>query len=141
MVEMTAGRVSTMSESWLAFRHGPMSFIDPKTVIVCFLSSDPLLRAYESDLLAEISRKQLGLAKIVVGDAVPAEFVRANDVVIELPGYSSFGDDQGSLLELVVGQLLALHCSLRNGLKPDSPSENGAIHRVVEQFVLYDKRS
>ena len=48
MLEMTAGRVSTMCESYLGVRHGPMSYIHKDTLVVCFLSSDPMLRAYES---------------------------------------------------------------------------------------------
>ena len=66
MLEMTAGRVATLPESYLGLRHGPMSYIDKDTLIVCFLSSSPTLRAYEGDLIRELDQKQLGLRKIVV---------------------------------------------------------------------------
>ena len=56
MLEMTAGRVITLSETYLGLRHGPMSSVHPDTFIVCFLSSDPQIRGYESDLIRELNR-------------------------------------------------------------------------------------
>jgi tagatose-6-phosphate ketose/aldose isomerase len=91
MLEMTAGRVSTMSETYLGLRHGPMSYIDRETLVVCFLSSEPLLRAYEADLIAELNRKRLGFAKVIIEE----------------------------------------------GIRPDSPSTEGIIHRVVERFTIH----
>ena len=45
MLEMNAGEVWTLAESFLGLRHGPMSAIGPDTLVVAFLSSDPLVRA------------------------------------------------------------------------------------------------
>jgi tagatose-6-phosphate ketose/aldose isomerase len=137
MLEMTAGRVSTMCESYLGFRHGPMSYAHSDTLIVCFLSSDPTLRAYELDLLAEIDHKELGLAKLIVGENIPAGAVRKNDIVIECPGLAEIGDDNAPVIDTVVGQLLAFFRSLEEGLRPDSPSEDGIINRVVQSFTLH----
>ena len=61
MLEMTAGRVSTLCETYLGFRHGPMSYVDRDSLIVCFLSSEPKVRVYETDLLRKLDRKKLGL--------------------------------------------------------------------------------
>lgn len=38
---------------------------------------------------------------------------------------------------LPVAQLLGLLCSLRLGLKPDNPSPNGTISRVVSHVNIY----
>jgi tagatose-6-phosphate ketose/aldose isomerase len=139
MLEMTAGRVNTMSETWLGLRHGPMSYIDPKTLVVCFFSSDPLLRAYESDLLEELNRKQLGLARVIVGEDIPSALVRTQDLVIETPGIFQIGDENAAVLDVVVGQLLAFNRCLRERLQPDSPSEDGVVNRVVESFTVHDQ--
>ena len=64
MLEMTAGRVIAMSETYLGLRHGPMSLVHPDTLVVCFLSSDAQIRGYESDLIRELSRKQLGSGQV-----------------------------------------------------------------------------
>jgi len=91
MLEMTAGSVATLCDSYLGFRHGPMSFAHSDTLIVCFLSSDPILRAYECDLLREIDDKDLGLMKVIVGSFVPPEVARKNDVIIECSGLRDIG--------------------------------------------------
>src|SRR5206468_9056779 len=67
LLEMTAGKVATMAETYLGLRHGPMCFINERTLLVCFLSSDPLIRAYECDLITELDAKRLGARKLVVG--------------------------------------------------------------------------
>jgi len=58
MLEMTAGRVSVLAETYLGLRHGPMSYVDAETLVVCFLSSDLTVRAYEYDLIREFPNRQ-----------------------------------------------------------------------------------
>jgi tagatose-6-phosphate ketose/aldose isomerase len=137
MLEMTAGQVSAMSETYLGLRHGPMSFVHGDTLIVCFLSSDPTARAYECDLMRELDQKNLGLLKLVVGDDVPAEVVREHDVVVDCPGLAEVGDDSAPVIDVVVGQMLGFFRCIREGLQPDSPSESGVINRVVQSFTLH----
>src|SRR5256886_17698336 len=38
MLEMTSGRVTTLCETYLGFRHGPMSYAQDDTLMVCNLS-------------------------------------------------------------------------------------------------------
>jgi tagatose-6-phosphate ketose/aldose isomerase len=140
MLEMTAGRVTTLCETYLGLRHGPMSYVHKDTLVVCFLSSDPTIRAYESDLLRELDQKELGLLKLIVGEDVPQELVRANDVVIECPGLRELGDQNAPIIDVVVGQLLGFFRCLGEGLRPDSPSEDGVIKRVVQSFTLHQPR-
>jgi tagatose-6-phosphate ketose/aldose isomerase len=137
MLEMTAGRVTTMSETYLGFRHGPMSYVQGKTLIVAFLSSDSILRAYESDLLQELDRKNLGLAKLIVGEGIPQGVLRKGDLAVECAGLAKFGDEDAAAINVVVAQLLGLFRCLEEGLRPDSPSEDGVIQRVVEKFPLH----
>ena len=137
MLEMTAGAVATLRDSFLGFRHGPMSFAHPDTLIVCFLSSDPLLRAYECDLLQELNDKELGLLKVLVGEDVPRDMARKGDVVIECAGLREVGDDDAPVIHVVVGQLLAFFRCLEEGLHPDSPSVDGVINRVVQSFKVH----
>jgi tagatose-6-phosphate ketose/aldose isomerase len=137
MLEMTAGSVATLCDSYLGFRHGPMSFAHNDTLIVCFLSSDPVLRAYESDLLQELDEKGLGLLKLIVGEDVPQDLARNNDLVINCTGLKQVGDEDSSVIHVIVGQLLAFFLCLEEGLRPDSPSEDGIINRVVRSFKLH----
>ena len=140
MLEMTAGRVTTLCETYLGLRHGPMSYVHKDTLVVCFLSSDPTIRAYEADLLRELDQKELGLLKVIVGEDVPKELVQANDVVVECRGLRELGDQNAPIIDVVVGQLLGFFRCLDEGLRPDSPSEDGIINRVVQSFTLHQPR-
>jgi tagatose-6-phosphate ketose/aldose isomerase len=137
MLEMTAGRVTTMSETYLGLRHGPMSYVHEDTLVVCFLSSDLTLRAYETDLLRELDQKELGLLKVIVGESVPGDVVQNDDVVLNCPGASQVGDENFAVVDVLVSQLLAFFHCLEIGLRPDSPSEDGVINRVVQAFSLH----
>src|SRR6266478_3205585 len=137
MLELTSGRVTTICETYLGFRHGPMSYVQEDTLIVCHLSSDPTMRAYELDLLHELDRKKLGLCKIIVGENVPDSAVRDSDEVIECRGLTELGDEECPTIYVVVAQLLAFFRCLEERLQPDSPSEGGVINRVVERLPLH----
>jgi tagatose-6-phosphate ketose/aldose isomerase len=137
VLELTAGRIATMSESFLGVRHGPLSAIDPSTLVVGFLSSDPLCSAYEIDLLQEIAQKKLGRETVVVA---PAEDPRTKGVctrVLSLGVGQSVPDDHRPMLDVVFAQLLGLFFSLKLGFLPDTPSPSGAIHRVVSGVKIH----
>jgi tagatose-6-phosphate ketose/aldose isomerase len=138
MLEMTGGQVWTMPESYLGLRHGPMSAIHDDTLVVAFLSSTPVTRAYELDLLLELERKRLGTRRVVVGVGVPKEAAPGpDDVVVECAATNRLADADLHLLDAVVGQLLAFFRCLHVGLHPDAPSANGVITRVVDTFEIH----
>ena len=136
MVEMTAGRVTTTCETFLGLRHGPMSGIDDQTLIVCFLSTDPMVRAYETDVVRELAQKELGLVRILAGQNVPDDLPAPGDTVVRYRS-TNLADEDLPILDVVVGQLLAFFRCLGEGLRPDSPSGNGIIRRVVPAFTLH----
>lgn len=136
MLEMTGGKVITMAETFLGLRHGPMSSVRPSTLIVALLSPDPAVRSYELDLLRELSRKQLGMATLLVGENLPADVIVPGDVAIDLRGLGHDGELPSHLAGVVVGQLLAMFRCLRLGDRPDTPSQ-GVLTRVVQDFTLH----
>ncbi|HEV8039356.1 MAG TPA: hypothetical protein VGP62_10880 [Bryobacteraceae bacterium] len=137
MLEMTAGRVIAISETYLGLRHGPMSLVHSDTLVVCFLSSDPQIRGYESDLIRELSRKQLGLGKVIFGERIPHDLAGATDVLVECTGSASVHDEDWPVLDVIVGQILAFFRCRKEGLQPDSPSSDGVIQRVVQNFTMH----
>jgi tagatose-6-phosphate ketose/aldose isomerase len=138
MLEMTGGRVPTLAESFLGLRHGPMSAVHSDALIVAFLSTDTRIRAYELDVLRELDRKGLGAARVLVGEAPPAALIRVGDVAVSPRGLSTMGEDEGAVIDVLAGQLLAFFRCLSQGGKPDAPSPAGVIQRVVEQFAIYE---
>ena len=140
MLEMNAGEVFTFAESYLGLRHGPMSAIRPDTLVVAFLSSDPLVRAYERDLLNELDHKALGARRVIVGAGVPPGVVASPDaLVLECGALSPGADEDLTLLDALVGQLLAFFRCLAGGHRPDSPSEDSVITRVVSGFEIHGR--
>jgi len=136
MLEMTGGAVVTMAETYLGLRHGPMSSLDEKTLLVGFLSPDPAVRAYEYDLLRELSRKQLGMTRVLVGEGIATDVLGPDDVAIELADLDVINDVLPLLADVAVGQLLAFFRCLELGGKPDTPSQ-GVLTRVVEHFPMH----
>ncbi|MEW9623826.1 SIS domain-containing protein [Rhodanobacter geophilus] len=136
MLEMTGGRVHTMAETFLGLRHGPMSSLDENTLVVAFLSPDPAVRAYEYDLLRELTRKQLGRVRVLVGEGIAEDVIGAQDVAVDLQGLQAGDDALPLLADVVVGQTLAFFRCLALGGKPDAPAQ-GVLTRVVESFALH----
>jgi tagatose-6-phosphate ketose/aldose isomerase len=56
MLELTDGRVVSLAEAPLGFRHGPKTVVNGSTLVVIFLSNDAHTRRYDLDLLAELRR-------------------------------------------------------------------------------------
>lgn len=132
LLEMTGGRVQTLAETYLGLRHGPMSALRPETRVVAFLSADAAVRGYEDDLLRELSRKGLGLQRVLVGPDPERSRCSDDDLAIDI----DVDDAIAPLTDAVVGQLLGLFRCLAFGLHPDAPSQ-GVITRVVEGFAIH----
>ncbi len=134
VLELTAGRVIAFSESFLGLRHGPLSAVDNDTLVVAFLSADSKRRAFELDLIREISGKELTEKFLIVG-STPNERTYRNTIPLKLS--EPVSDLYLPPLVVIVGQLLGLFASLREGLRPDEPSPRGAISRVVSHVRIY----
>jgi len=136
VLELTAGRVYTWSESYLGVRHGPLSAVDDETLVVGFLSGDGRRRAYELDLLREVRAKGLA-GKIVAVWPFDAPEDVGFDESLSLGLAAGFDDLHRPPLDVIFGQLFGLFNSLGQGLKPDTPSPKGAITRVVERVQIH----
>jgi tagatose-6-phosphate ketose/aldose isomerase len=138
VLELTAGRVVTFSESFLGVRHGPLSAIDQETLVVGYISGDVRRRSYELDLLEEVRDKKLAKNILVIAPRVGLQDEkRLAKIGNILPLELSVGDCYRPPVDVFIGQLVALFSSIRLGLKPDAPSPCGAISRVVSRVRIY----
>lgn len=137
VVELSAGKVTALAETPLGLRHGPLSSVDSNALFVAFLSSEGQRRGYELDLLREIDRKRLGRIRSVVTVQGIDDVSAFADYCLSLDCPVSFPDHYRPVLDVMFGQLLGLFTSMHCGLKPDQPSPNGAISRVVQPIKLY----
>ena len=134
VLELTAGRVMGLTESFLGFRHGPLCFLRKNTPVICFASSDPARRRYEREMLEDLTKSGLGQVALIGDEAcqswphrywVPA-------LAPELP------DCLRTPFEIVFGQLLGYHLSVHAQVNPDNPSPDGLITRVVKAFRIHE---
>jgi tagatose-6-phosphate ketose/aldose isomerase len=137
LVELTAGKTMTFSESALGLRHGPMAVLDRDTLFVCFLSGNRRIQQYERDLLNEIGKKRLVRSRVVVAGSEIADHDSFSEHYLTAGMASDIGDDYRAPVDVMFGQLLGLFFSLQWKLRPDSPSPNGAISRVVQHVSIH----
>lgn len=137
LLELTAGKIHTMSESTLGFRHGPMSALNGSTLLTQYISNDPRRQGYDMDLLREVRAKRLAGVTVAVAPQRMAELDGLAERVISLDLPPGFKDEYRPPLDVMFAQLLGLFSSLHVGLRPDNPSPNGAINRVVSHLRIY----
>jgi tagatose-6-phosphate ketose/aldose isomerase len=136
VLELTAGKVQTITQPTLALRHGPMAALDKETLFVSLVSSQAQRRQYEIDLLREIGSKELVRTRVAVA-VEPDRLSAEADYVLTPDGTYTIPDLYRPVLDVIFGQLLGLFASVQAGLKPDNPSPNGAISRVVQNVGIY----
>lgn len=137
MLELTAGKVVTMYDTPLGFRHGPKSIIDDTTITVVYLSDDPYTRQYEIDLIKEMSGQRKG-------NKIVAVMSSQDDAVAALVDYTVvYGLDEKyenvllGLDYILFAQTLAVLKSLSMSITPDNPCPTGEVNRVVKGVTLY----
>lgn len=128
VLELAAGKIVTGWDSTLGFRHGPKAVVDLKTVVFVLESSDPYTRQYDRDLAAEIGRQFGPQSIITVADNEDA------DIFIPTVG----NDAWGSVLRVVVAQILSVIWSDQLGLAVDDPFAGRNLSRVVSGVTLHD---
>jgi tagatose-6-phosphate ketose/aldose isomerase len=136
VLELTAGRTLTMTESALGLRHGPMAALDSQSLFVCFLSGDKRVQQYERDLLREIGAKKIARRRVVVGGSEIDTDSYAEDYLAPA-GVSGIADEYRAPVDVTFGQLLGLFSSIQWNLMPDSPSPDGVITRVVQNVNIH----
>ena len=136
-LELTAGKVATMYDSELGFRHGPKSIIDDNTLTIAYLSDDEYRRRYELDLVKEMAHQRKG-NKIAVVYNHDCEGI---EELADYPIQIKIGQDMENVLLgldfILFAQTIALMKSLSLGITPDNPCPTGEVNRVVKGVTLY----
>jgi tagatose-6-phosphate ketose/aldose isomerase len=138
LLELTAGKIKTMSQATLALRHGPMAALDQDTLFISFLSTQSTRQRYEIDLLREIERKQIVGASLAVIGCGSLQLPQFDTTQVLAPhGHWAVPDLYRPPVDVMFGQVMGLFFSLSCGLMPDSPSPGGVINRVVQPIGIY----
>ena len=137
MLELTAGKVATMYDSQLGFRHGPKSIINDNTLTVAYLSDDAYRRRYELDLIKEMAGQRKGNKIAVVYNTDCAEVKELADYAIQFNIGDAMENVMLGLDFIMFAQTLAVLKSLSMGITPDNPCPTGEVNRVVKGVILY----
>ena len=137
MLELTAGKVATMYDSHLGFRHGPKSIIDDNTLTVAYLSDDDYRRTYELDLIKEMSGQRKGNKIAVVYNKACPGIEELVDYAIQIDVGCDMENIMLGLDFIMFAQMLAVMKSLSMGITPDNPCPTGEVNRVVKGVILY----
>lgn len=132
--ELTNGAVATCFDSPLGFRHGPKTFVTPRTAVLVFVSNDPLTRQYDRDLIDELRRDGVA-AQIVEITAQPQAATTAQ--VLAVPGLADAADVDLLFPYAAIAQIFAFHASLAHGITPDNPNKAGTVNRVVQGVRIH----
>ena len=137
MLELTAGRVETMYDSPLGFRHGPKSIINDSTLTVVYISDDPYRRQYEVDLIREMSGQRKKNRIVAVVNTPCDGLKELVDYMVEMNIGAAMENSILALDYVMFAQTLAVLKSLSLGITPDNPCPTGEVNRVVKGVTLY----
>jgi tagatose-6-phosphate ketose/aldose isomerase len=134
--ELTDGAIICKNDSYLGFRHGPKAVTNENTLLVFIFSNNSYVQQYEKDLVLSMKKGKKALFTIAVFES-PVNGLEF-DLGIQLSESGNHLDEELlTVCDILPGQLLGFYKSLALGLKPDAPSESGAISRVVEDVIIY----
>jgi tagatose-6-phosphate ketose/aldose isomerase len=134
--ELTDGNIICKNDSFLGFRHGPKAVTNESTLLVFIFSNNVYVQQYEKDLVLSMKKGKKPLFSIGIFES-PVNGLEF-DLGIRLSESGNHLDEELlTVCDILPGQLLGLFKSLALGLKPDAPSESGAISRVVEDVIIY----
>lgn len=138
MLELTDGRVVSIGESPLGFRHGPKTIVNGSTLVVAFLSNDAYTRQYDVDLLREL-RSDAVAGRVVALSARADEAGSPDTIALDAARRAPvpLTDLELCLPYVTFAQTLALLRSMSLGLSPDVPNAAGTVNRVVQGVSIH----
>lgn len=135
-LELTSGKVVTVCESVMGFRHGPKSIIDDNTLVIIMNSTDKHTNLYDLDLINEIyndaGEHKLAVISYEKNDVlkdVSNKYITVNgEEVPEI--YTAFN-------YMLFGQIFGILSSLKLNISPDNPRPDGTVNRVVKGVTIH----
>lgn len=134
--ELTDGKVICKYDSFLGFRHGPKAVINPSTLLVYLFSNNDYAHQYEMDLVKTINGGSKGLAQIGIFESDKQGLSLEMEIIMSKDG-GKIDEEFLSVGFVLPSQILSFFKSLHLGLKPDSPSVDKSITRVVQGVNIY----
>jgi len=134
--ELTDGNVICKYDTFMGFRHGPKAVINEKTLVTYLFSNKGYPNSYEVDLVEAVSSGRKNLCSVAVMEQ--EILIPETDLKIILSeGNEKLKEGFLAVVLVLPAQLIGFYKSIDLGLNPDSPSDSGMIHRVVQGVNIY----
>ncbi len=135
--ELSDGKVVCKHDTFLGFRHGPKAVVDKNTLVTYIFSNNSYSQKYEIDLVESVNNGRGGYYRIgVMEHDIPS--VNVDLKIILSDEEEIINEEFLTIVSILPAQILAFFKSIQLGLKPDNPSEQGVITRVVTGVNLYE---
>lgn len=135
LLELTAGKIVTVFDSSMGFRHGPKSFVNEQTVVVTFVNNDPYVRDYDIDILEEVAGDAIAVKTLALTQKGERNFSGDR---FEFEADQLLPDAYLALPYIFVAQTIALLSAIKVRNLPDTPSATGTVNRVVKGVTIHD---
>lgn len=136
-LELTSGKIVTIFESVMGFRHGPKSIINDDTLVIIMNSTDKHTNLYDLDLIHEIYNDAGNHKLAVISYEKNDELKNICNKYITVAGekipeiYTVFN-------YMLFGQMFGLFNSLKLEIYPDNPRPDGTVNRVVKGVTIHE---
>ncbi|MCW3116880.1 MAG: agaS, partial [Chitinophagaceae bacterium] len=134
---LTDGKIVCKNDSYLGFRHGPKSVIDNNTLVVYFFSNNDYVKKYEEDFLHSMLKGNKALSEMGIGESDTGTILNLDSTFYFGEINSLLNEDFLPLCSIIPVHILCFFKAIELGIKPDQPSANGAITRVVEGVNIH----
>lgn len=135
-LELTSGKVVSVCESVLGFRHGPKSIINDETLVIFMNSTNKYTNLYDMDLIKEINGDSGNHKLAVISYERNEELKDVCDKYIGIDG-QTIPEIYTVFNYMLFGQIFGLFNSIRLGISPDNPRPDGTVNRVVKGVVIH----
>ncbi|MBW6411298.1 SIS domain-containing protein [Clostridium weizhouense] len=135
-LELTSGKIVTIFESVMGFRHGPKSIINDDTLVIIMNSIDKYTNLYDLDLINEIYNDSGNHKLAVISYEKNEKLKNRCNKYIEIDGknvpevYTVFN-------YMLFGQMFGLFNSIKLKISPDNPRPDGTVNRVVKGVYIH----
>ncbi|NFL83765.1 SIS domain-containing protein [Clostridium botulinum] len=137
-LELTSGKIVTIFESVMGFRHGPKSIINDNTLIIIMNSIDKYTNLYDLDLINEIYNDSGNHKLAVISYEKNEKLKGICDKCIEING-SNIPEIYTVFNYILYGQMFGLFNSIKLKISPDNPRPDGTVNRVVKGVHIHEQ--
>ena len=135
-LELTSGKITTLCESVLGFRHGPKSIVNDETLVIIMAANEEYTKLYDIDLIKEIYN-DTGNHKLAVITYENDETMKDNCNNYICVNGKSIPNIYKIFNYMIFGQMFGYLNSLKLNISPDNPRPDGTVNRVVKGVIIH----